>query len=438
MGYHCIKFWEVGLVYVSLLFVLQNLGRVETVAQISVFREKARTIRHVSQCLKGNLCSGIIRCEVRSLVELRFPLKNDTTRKIIHIDMDAFFASVEERDNPELAKHPLVIARHPSDTGGKGVVTTANYLARQYGIHSAMSAMKAYELCPTAVFVPGNYQKYQEISHQIRGIFARYTDIIEPMSIDEAYLDVTENFIHSSSAIKIAKMIQHDIWKETHLTCSAGVSYNKFLAKLASDYQKPRGLTVIMPEDAVSFLMKLPIEKFHGIGKKTVPKMHELGIFTGADLYDKSEMMLIQRFGKMGYSLFRKVRGIHNSPVCVTRERKSVGKEHTYGTPLSEENQVITQLRILSGEVEKSLLRIQKHGKTVVLKVRYSDYTTITKRITLREYLHKKEAIFSQASLIWEEVGGIEKGIRLLGITVTNLDPLAYENIVLPLWENQD
>ncbi|EHF1084010.1 DNA polymerase IV [Enterococcus faecalis] len=367
--------------------------------------------------------------------ELRFPLKKDTSRKIIHIDMDAFFASVEERDHPELVGHPLVIARHPSDTGGKGVVTTANYIARQYGIHSAMSAQKAYELCPSAIFKPGNYQKYSEISQEIREIFRRYTDVIEPVSIDEAYLDVTENKVNSKSAIKIAKMIQYDIWHELQLTCSAGVSYNKFLAKLASDFQKPKGLTVVLPEEAEDFLKALSIEDFHGIGKKTVPKMHELGIFTGADLYKQDEMTLIRLFGKMGYSLYRKVRGIHDAPVQVTRDRKSVGKEHTYGTPLTTEEQVTAQLRQLAAGVERALQRVQKHGKTVVLKVRYTDYTTITKRVTLPEYISKKEELFYQANLIWEDILGLEQGIRLLGITLTNLDPLAYENIVLPLWE---
>lgn len=369
--------------------------------------------------------------------ELRFPLKKDTSRKIIHIDMDAFFASVEERDHPELVGHPLVIARHPSDTGGKGVVTTANYEARKFGIHSAMSAQKAYELCPDAIFKPGNYEKYAEISQQIREIFRRYTDIIEPVSIDEAYLDVTINKINSKSAIRIAKLIQYDIWNELHLTCSAGVSYNKFLAKLASDFQKPKGLTVVMPDDAEAFLKALPIEAFHGVGKKTVPKMHDLGIYTGEDLYKQDEMELIRNFGKMGYSLYRKVRGIHDSPVNITRDRKSVGKEHTYGIPLTTEAQVTAQLRQLAERVEESLDRVQKHGKTVVLKVRYTDYTTVTKRQTLPEYISKKEELYYQANLIWEEILGLEQGIRLLGITLTNLDPMAYENIVLPLWEKQ-
>ncbi|MCB5952237.1 DNA polymerase IV [Enterococcus sp. BWT-B8] len=370
--------------------------------------------------------------------ELQFPLKKDTSRKIIHIDMDAFFASVEERDHPELVGHPLVIARHPSDTGGRGVVTTANYEARKYGIHSAMSAQKAFELCPEAIFKPGNHKKYSEISVQIREIFRRYTDIIEPVSIDEAYLDVTVNKIGSSSAIKIAKLIQRDIWLELRLTCSAGVSYNKFLAKLASDFQKPKGLTVILPEEAEDFLKALPIDKFHGIGKKTVPKMNDLGIFTGADLYEVDEMTLIRHFGKMGYSLYRKVRGVHDSPVSVTRDRKSVGRENTYGIPLTTENEVVAQLRTLAESVEHSLRRVQKHGKTIVLKVRYADYTTVTKRKTLPDYILKKEELYYQAHLIWEEVGGLEHGIRLLGITLTNLDPLSYENIVLPLWGEQE
>lgn len=369
------------------------------------------------------------------MAEMRFPLKNDMSRKIIHIDMDAFFASVEERDNPELAKHPLVIARHPKDTKGRGVVTTCNYKAREYGIHSAMSAKKAYELCPQAVFVPGNYQKYREISRQIRAIFHRYTDLIEPMSIDEAYLDVTENKIGSKSAIKVARCIQEDIWCELHLTCSAGVSYNKFLTKLASDYRKPHGMTVIMPGEAEAFLKPLPIEKFHGVGKKTIPKMHEMGIFTGEDLYNKSEMELIHAFGKMGYSLYRKVRGIHNSPVVTNRERKSIGKEHTFGESLYSMNQAISQLRLLSESVANTASKQEKQGQTVVLKLRYDDYTTITKRQTFPEFIDHKEDIFSKASLLFEDTYEEGRGIRLLGITLTNLKDKTYELITLPLFE---
>ena len=369
--------------------------------------------------------------------QLRFPIKRDTSRKIIHIDMDAFYASVEERDNPELVGHPLVIAKHPRDTGGKGVVTTANYEARKYGIHSAMSAQKAYELCPHANFVQGNRQHYAEISKEIHKIFHDYTDMIEPLSLDEAYLDVTENKKNIKSAIKIAQMIQLDIWKKLHLTCSAGVSYNKFLAKLASDYEKPRGMTTILPDGAVAFLKDIPIEDFHGVGKKTVPKMHELGIYKGSDLYEFSEMDLIREFGKMGYSLYRKVRGVHDSPVEPNRDRKSVGRENTFGKPIVTEENIVVQLRELARDVEGSLKRAQLHGQTVVLKVRDRDYETFTRRITLTDYIDDQETIFFHAKQIWDTFDLLERGIRLLGITVTNLDSKNYELIKLPLWEKE-
>lgn len=363
--------------------------------------------------------------------------KRDTTRKIIHIDMDAFFASVEERENPDLKGKPVIIARHPKETGGKGVVATANYEARKFGIHSAMSAQKAFELCPHGNFISGHYDLYREISAEVRAIFERYTDIIEPLSLDEAYLDVTENKLNLASATKIAKLIQRDIWLEVHLTSSAGVSYNKFIAKLASDYYKPAGITVIPPEKALDFLQELPIEKFYGVGKKTVEKMHELSIYTGKDLFQKDEMELIQRFGRMGYSLYRKVRGIDNSPVRISRERKSVGRELTYGKNLITEQEVVSELRHIATKVQASLQKNQKHGKTVVLKVRYSNFETATKRITLPNYVRDGEEIFFHAQNIWDEIGIIGRGVRLLGITITNLDPLSYENIVLPLWDKE-
>ena len=219
---------------------------------------------------------------------LVFPLINDTSRKIIHVDMDAFFASIEERDNPKLKGKPVVIARNPLETGGRGVVSTANYEARKYGIHSAMSAKEAYDLCPQAIFVSGNYAHYQEISRQMHEIFHRYTDEVEGMALDEAYLDVTVNKINATSAVKIAKMIQHDIFTELHLTSSAGVSYNKFLAKIASDIEKPRGLTLIAPEEALAFLADLPVAKFHGVGVKTAEKLEALGITEGRDIQTSS------------------------------------------------------------------------------------------------------------------------------------------------------
>lgn len=351
---------------------------------------------------------------------LIFPLINDTSRKIIHIDMDAFFASVEERDNPVLKGKPLVIGADPRLTGGRGVVSTANYEARKFGIHSAMSSKEAYERCPQAIFVSGNYEKYQTVGKQVREIFYRYTDLVEPMSIDEAYLDVTENKLGLSSAVKVAMLIQHDIWNELHLTASAGVSYNKFLAKIASDMEKPHGLTVILPEDAVSVLSSLPVEKFHGVGKKTVERLHEMRVFTGKDLLEVPEMVLIDKFGRFGYDLYRKARGISNSPVKANRVRKSIGKERTYRKLLYRDEDVLKELISLCQRVAASLERNEKKGRTIVLKLRYGDFSTLTKRHSLDEYTDQSEVIEREVRQLFEEVGQAEKGIRLLGVTVTN------------------
>lgn len=351
---------------------------------------------------------------------LIFPLINDTSRKIIHIDMDAFFASVEERDNPVLKGKPLVIGADPRLTGGRGVVSTANYEARKFGIHSAMSSKEAYERCPQAIFVSGNYEKYQTVGQQVREIFYRYTDLVEPMSIDEAYLDVTENKLGLSSAVKVAMLIQHDIWNELHLTASAGVSYNKFLAKIASDMEKPHGLTVILPEDAVSVLSSLPVEKFHGVGKKTVERLHEMGVFTGKDLLDVPEMVLIDKFGRFGYDLYRKARGISNSPVKANRVRKSIGKERTYRKLLYRDEDVLKELISLCQRVATSLERNEKKGRTIVLKLRYGDFSTLTKRHSLDEHTDQSEVIEREVRQLFEEIGQAEKGIRLLGVTVTN------------------
>lgn len=350
---------------------------------------------------------------------LIFPLINDTSRKIIHIDMDAFFAAVEERDNPSLKGKPVIIGHDPRLTGGRGVVSTCNYEARKFGVHSAMSSKEAYERCRQAVFISGNYEKYQTVGLQVREIFKRYTDLIEPMSIDEAYLDVTENKLGIKSAVKVAKLIQHDIWNELHLTASAGVSYNKFLAKIASDYEKPHGLTVILPDQAQEFLSKMDIAKFHGVGKKTVERLHEMGVFTGADLLEIPEMTLIDTFGRFGFDLYRKARGIHNSPVKPNRIRKSIGKERTYSKLLHEEVDVKKELSLLANRVSKALVRNQKKGKTIVLKIRYADFSTLTKRVTLAEKTDQFEVIERQAHAIYDDLETQAVGIRLLGVTVT-------------------
>ena len=350
---------------------------------------------------------------------LIFPLMNDLSRKIIHIDMDAFFASVEIRDNPKLKGKPVIIGNDPRKAGGRGVVSTCSYEARSFGIHSAMSSKEAYERCPQAVFIPGNYEKYTAVSQQIRAIFKRYTDKIEPMSIDEAYLDVTENKLGIKSAVKIARLIQQDIWQELHLTASAGVSYNKFLAKIASDYQKPCGLTVIMPDDAVSFLQQMDIAKFHGVGKKTVEILHQMGVFTGADLLEISEITLIDRFGRFGFDLYRKARGIDNSPVKSNRIRKSIGKEKTYSKILNLDEDIKKELTVLSEKVALSLQKHEKTGKIVILKIRYADFSTLTKRKTLNQQTQDSEQIARNIIQLYETLSDKNKGVRLLGVTVT-------------------
>ncbi len=283
-----------------------------------------------------------------------------------------------------------------------------------------MSSKEAYERCPQGIFISGNYEKYQAIGLQVREIFKRYTDLVESMSIDEAYLDVTENKLGISSAIKIAKLIQHDIWNELRLTASAGVSYNKFLAKIASDMEKPHGLTVILPDEAVTILSAMPIEKFHGVGKKTVEKLHELGVYTGKELLEISEMELIDRFGRFGYDLYRKARGISNSPVKANRIRKSIGKERTYGKLLYTEEDAKKELSSLAKRVSESLVKHSKKGKTVVLKIRCGDFTTLTKRLTLDHKTDPAEELERVAHGIFKQIAELPKGIRLLGMTVTN------------------
>ncbi|CQR24091.1 DNA polymerase IV [Streptococcus varani] len=353
---------------------------------------------------------------------LIFPLINDISRKIIHIDMDAFFAAIEVRDNPSLRGKPVIIARDPRQSGGRGVVSTCSYEAREFGVHSAMSSKEAYERCPQGIFISGHYDKYLKVGQELREIFFRYTDLVEPMSIDEAYLDVTENKLGISSAVKIAKLIQYDIWNELKLTASAGVSYNKFLAKIASDMEKPCGLTLIRPDDAASILSELPIEKFYGVGKKSVERLHGMGVFKGSDLLEIPEMTLIDKFGRFGFDLYRKARGISNSPVKTHRIRKSVGKERTYGKLLYRLEDVNKELSSLAQRVAVSLDKHGKVGRTIVIKVRYADFTTLTKRRTLDFPTADQEEILRISEEIFDSLGETNKGVRLLGITLTNLE----------------
>lgn len=359
--------------------------------------------------------------------------KPDTSRKIIHVDMDAFYASVEARDNPAIAKRPIVIAKHPKLTDGRGIVSTCNYEARKFGIHSAMSAMEAYKRCPHAVFIQGNMQHYAQVSYQIQQIFQQYTDQIEPLSLDEAYLDVSHNKKGMPSATLLAQAIQQQILQEVGLTCSIGISYNKFIAKIASDFNKPFGLTVVTPEQAPLFLQQLPIEKFYGVGKKSVPHFHELGIYTGADLLAMSLDTLIQHFGKMGYSLYHKVRGVHNSPVEARSKRKSIGREMTFTRFLEYEEDVERVLTQLCEKVMRKLQEKQLKAQTVTIKVRYEDFSTFTRQVTCPHYFNDERTCIRLAQELWEQHGDLSQSIRLLGVSASNFEDNLFTPVCLEL-----
>lgn len=348
----------------------------------------------------------------------------DISRKILHVDMDAFYASIEVRDKPSIKNRPVVIATHPNLTGGKGIVSTCNYHARKYGIHSAMPAIKAYQLCPKAVFIPPRMSYYAEISRQIHQVFKKYTDCIEPMSLDEAYLDVTDNKIGEKSALKIATLIQKEVYQAVHLTCSIGVSYNKFIAKIASDYRKPEGITLVTPNQAVEFLKKLPIEKFHGVGQKSVEKMYQLGIYTGEQLYEQELEYLVDNFGKMGYLLYHKVRGISSNRVNTERVRKSIGKETTFSPFIQSNSVIFKELEILCDKVMKKMVSKGYLCKTIVLKIRYYDFETLTRQYQADDYFNNVETAYKIIQQLWTQWGNSTKTVRLLGVSVTNLiDP---------------
>lgn len=354
-------------------------------------------------------------------------------RKILHVDMDAFYASIEQRDRPELRGKPVIIARHPKETSGKGVVATASYEARQYGVHSAMSAMEAYELCPQGIFVRGRHDYYREVSKQVRAIFKRYTDKIEPLSIDEAFLDVTENKLNIPSALHLAQHLQRAIYHELHLTCSIGVSYNKFIAKLASDYHKPHGITLIPPEKAIAFIDQLPIEDIYGIGKRSSEKLHELGISTGKELRSLTQEECLHYFGKTGLGIYERVRGVDNRPVKTTRVRKSVGNETTLYPYLYDEAAISEVLRQLSRQVAEHVTTHHLYGQVVTLKFRYSDFKTSTRQLSLKQSIQSYADIYFYAQRLWDNYGDASAGVRLLGVTLSHFDQREYEATRLPL-----
>jgi DNA polymerase-4 len=339
-------------------------------------------------------------------------------RKIIHIDMDAFYASVEQRDNPEYRGKPLIVGGSPEGRGG--VVAAASYEVRKFGVRSAMPSKKAKQLCPHAIFVYPRFAAYKEVSQQIREIFHRYTDLIEPLSLDEAYLDVTEDKLGIGSAIEIAKEIKKAIREELNLTASAGVSSSKFVAKIASDIQKPDGLTFIGPSKIGAFMEALPVEKFFGVGKVTADKMKRMYIFTGADLKKLSEGELVKHFGKVGHFYFKIVRGIDNRIVQPDRETKSVGAEDTFSYDLQEIEEMYAELEKIAKMVHDRLERYHLQGRTITLKIKYHDFKQITRNQSFVIPVSDYELILNTAKNLLVKTEPENKKIRLLGISLSN------------------
>lgn len=340
-------------------------------------------------------------------------------KKIIHIDMDAFYASVEQRDNPSYQGRPLVVGGSPTQ---RGVVAAASYEARKFGIYSAMSSRIAVKKCPSLIFVRPRFDVYREVSEQIHDIFAFYTPKIEPVALDEAYLDVTQNKQNIKYASTIAKLIRADIFKQTGLTASAGVSMNKFLAKMASGMNKPNGMTVILPENAEAFVEALPIEKFHGIGKVTAAKMHSIGIKNGADLKLRSQKELTDCFGKAGEYYYKIARAQDDRPVEANRIRKSIGAETSFAQDLSNKESIISELQEIARVLKQRIDKHQAFGRTITLKIKFSNYRQITRSKTLLAPINDLETIGAKAIELLESVDLNEQTIRLLGISVSNLD----------------
>ncbi len=341
-----------------------------------------------------------------------------TQRKIIHIDMDAFYASVEQRDHPEYRGKPIIVGGLPEGRGG--VVATASYEARKFGIRSAMPSKKAQQLCPEAIFVRPRFAAYKEVSEKVRDIFRRYTDLIEPLSLDEAFLDVTEDKLQIGSAITIAQQIKQAIKDELQLTASAGVSINKFVAKIASDMNKPDGLKFIGPSSIEAFMEKLPVEKFFGVGKVTAAKMKGMGLHTGADLKQLSREALLQHFGKPGGFYYHIVRGIDERPVQPNRETKSLAAEDTFPYDLTVIDDMNTGLDKIALLVYHRLQKYQLAGRTITLKIKYSDFKQITRSRSFQQPINDLSTLSATAKELLLATEPEGKPIRLLGISLSN------------------
>ena len=340
-------------------------------------------------------------------------------KKIIHIDMDAFYAAIEQRDFPQYKDKPVIVGGNPNS---RGVVATCSYEARKYGIHSAMPSYRAYRLCPQAVFVRPRFVAYKEASEKIKEIFYQYTSLVEPLSLDEAYLDVTDSKKCLGSATLIAKEIKRKIFETVKITASAGVSYNKFLAKVASDIQKPNGLTVVLPQDGEEFVKKLKIRQFYGVGEVTEKKMHQLKIYTGADLKKISLEELKLHFGKFSSYLYSAARAIDNRAIKTFRQRKSIGKETTFLKDLSKKEEALVILEKLSQQVLDSMKKKKISAKTLTLKLKYTDFQSITRSQTRKEGYHSLAELLETIELLISKTDIGKRKIRLLGISLSNLD----------------
>ncbi|MEO1764432.1 MAG: DNA polymerase IV [Cyanobacteria bacterium J06629_18] len=340
-------------------------------------------------------------------------------RKIIHIDMDAFYASVEQRDNPEYRGKPLAVGGSPNQ---RGVVAAASYEARRFGIHSAMPSKIAVARCPNLIIVYPRFDIYRAISSQIHDIFRCYTDTFEPVALDEAYLDVTENKQGLPYASTVARHIRAKIFQETNLTASAGVSINKFLAKMASGINKPNGMTVILPEQAQKFVEALPIEKFHGIGKVTAIKMKDLGIRTGADLKERGLEFLVRQFGKAGNYYYNIARARDNRAVEPNRIRKSIGAENSFAEDLSEKVKILIELKKIAETLYQRIDKHQASGRTLTVKVKFADYQQITRSKTFENYINSLDLIIDISVNLLETIDLEGRSIRLLGISLSNLE----------------
>lgn len=355
----------------------------------------------------------------------------ESMRKIIHVDMDAFYASVEQRDDPSLRGQPVAVGGPPEQ---RGVVMTASYEARQFGIHSAMPSRSALMRCPQLVFVPPRFDAYKAASAEIRKIFFDYTDLVEPLSLDEAYLDVTVDKLGIGSAMAIAQQIKHRIQANLHLTASAGVSINKFLAKIASDLEKPDGLSLIAPAQAEAFLEQLPIAAFHGVGPATAAKMKAQGIENGADLKQWDRARLIATFGKAGDYYYWVVRAEDNRPVNPHRLRKSIGAERSFSEDLREPDEMAAALVKIAQEVHQRLTENKRYGYTLTLKIKYGNYETITRSRTRDSLIREPAEILQLSRDLLSAHLDLNRSVRLLGITISNLaHPQSFQQLALDL-----